>query len=514
MNSDFKIFALKNNYDSAIIGILGALLIFLFTRHGGIGLEPDSIVYLSTARSAALGGGFFEFEGIPLTDFPLGYPAFLGIILFITQIDILQSAPIINMLLFFVLIYLSGCIINEFTRKNHWIKVPFLILIVFSPILLNAYTTLMSETLFLVMILVFFVVLKRYGREKTINTLILVAVIAGLSCVVRYAGITLIGAAGLMILFDRKLKVKEKIGHVLLFGAISVLFLAANLLRNFLIIDTLTGPRESSITSLFENIKNYTLVLSDFFKYTYLPYELVLLIGIALFTFYVFTFVFHVAKSEKFYNYLSISVSYFIVYSVFIIFSATLSRFDKLDMRLLSPLFLPCLFPLAFGVEWLTSKLNGWKKYSFISICVLIFSTTIFYQYKDNRDLYEMAKNSGIPGYAEDVWRDSKILNYIRNNKQKFTEQTKIYSDGNEAVWLFTGLKSDLIPHNEYESEITEFIDNQKIDYYIVWFYDNIDPELLSLEKLLKEYKLKLVMSSSEGLLYYHQASTDSQNLN
>jgi hypothetical protein len=47
-----------------------------------------------------------------------------------------------------------------------------------------------------------------------------------------------------------------------------------------------------------------------------------------------------------------------------------------------------------------------------------------------------------------------------------------------------------------------------------VWFYDNIDPELLSLEKLLKEYKLKLVMSSSEGLLYYHQGSTDSQNLN
>jgi hypothetical protein len=506
MNSNFNIFALKHNYDSAIIGILGALLIYLFTRHGGIGLEPDSIVYLSTARSAATGGGFFEFEGIPLTDFPLGYPAFLGIFLFITRIDILQSAPVINMLLFFGLIYLSGCIINEFTRKNHWIKVPFLVLIAFSPILLNAYTTLMSETLFLVMILIFFVTLKRYGREKTIKKLILVALIAGLSCVVRYAGVTLIGAAGLMILFDRKLKLKEKTLNILLLGTISVLFLMINLLRNFLIINTLTGPRESSITSFFENVKNYALVLGDFFKYTYLPYELVLLIGIALFLFYVFTFVFHVAKSEKFYNYLCISVSYFIVYSVFIIFSATVSRFDKLDMRLLSPLFLPGLFPLAFGVEWLISKLNSWKKYSFATICALLFCATIFYQYKDNRDLYEMAKNSGIPGYAEDVWRDSKILNYIKNNKQKFTEQTKIYSDGNEAVWLFTGLKSDLIPHNEYESEIIEFVDNQKIDYYIVWFYDNIDPELLSLEKLLKEYKLKLIMSSSEGLLYYHKA--------
>jgi len=514
MNSDFNIFALKNNYDSAIIGILGALLIYLFTSHGGIGLEPDSIVYLSTARNAATGGGFYEFEGIPLADFPLGYPAFLGIILFITRIDILQSAPVINMLLFFVLIYLSGCIINEFTRKNHWIKVPFLVLIAFSPILLNAYTTLLSETLFLVMILVFFVAFKRYGREKTIKKLIWVAVIAGLSCLVRYAGVTLIGAAGLMILFDRKLKVKEKIGHIFLFGTISVSFLAANLLRNFLINDTLTGPRESSITSLFENIKNYALVLSDFFKYAYLPHALVFLIGIAFWGYYVYVFISHIKKSEKYYDYVNISACYFTVYALFIIMSATISRFEVLNIRLLSPLFLPGLLPLSFAVDRLIFKFNGWKKYSLVSVFVLIFVTTSYFQYKDNAIFYKDSRESGIPGYAEDYWKNSEIFKYIRDNKQLFNEDTKIYSDGNEAVWLFTGLKSDLIPHNEYESEITEFIDNQKIDYYIVWFYDNVDPELLSLEKLLKEYKLKLVMSSSEGLLYYHQGSTDSQNLN
>jgi len=509
MNSTFKTFALKNNYDAAVIGILGAFLIFLYTRHGGIGLKPDSIVYLSAARSAASGSGFFEFEGIPLTDFPLGYSAFLGIILFISKIDILQSAHIINMILYFVLIYVSGGIINEFTRKNQWIKIPFLVLIALSPILLNVYIYLISETVFLVMTLLFFVEFKKYGKDKTIKNLIIVAVIAGVSCLIRYAGVTLIGVGGLLILFDQKLEIKKKIGHLLLYGLIGLTFLMGNLLRNYLIVNTLTGPRESSITSLFENIKNYTIVLGDFFKYTYLPFELVFLIGSAIFIFYIFTFVFHVTKSEKYYNFLSISVSFFIVYSLFIVFLATFSRFDKLDMRLLSPLFLPGLFPFVFAVEWLISTFKNRIKYSLISICVVIFCITIYYQYNDNSNLYTLAQNAGIPGYAEDVWKKSEILNYLKNNDKVFNSESKIYSNRNEAIWLFTNIKSDLIPHNEYENEILEFNDNQKIDYYIVWFNDKIDLELFSLEKLLKEYKLVELKSLSDGKILYHNGTDD-----
>jgi len=507
MNSTYKIFALKNNYDAAYVGVLGALLIFLFTRHGGIGLKPDSIVYLSTARSALAGSGFFEFEGIPLTDFPIGYSTFLCIISIISRLDILQCAHIVNMSLYFVLIYVSGGIINEFTRKNRWIKIPFLVLIAFSPILLNVYINLMSETVFLVMILLFFVALKKYGRDKAVNKLIIVAVIAGLSCIVRYAGVTLIGAGGLMILFDRKLEIKKKIGHLLLFGLIGLSFLMGNLLRNYLIVNTLTGPRESSITSFSENIKNYTSVLGDFFKYTFLPFELVFLIGIGLFLFYIFTFIFHVTKSEKFYNYLSISVSFFIVYSVFIVFLATISRFDKLDVRLLSPLFLPGLFPFVFVVEWLITSFHGWIKYSIISICVMLFCITIYYQYKDNSEMYTMSQNAGIPGYAEDAWRNSKMLEYLNGNKQLFVNEALIYSNRNEAVWLFTNLRSDLIPHNEYESEVLEFAENQKKDYYIVWFYDMVDTELFSLEKLLNEYNLNELVSFSDGKILYHKGT-------
>jgi len=509
MNSNFNIFALKNNYDSAIIGILGALLIFLFTRHGGIGLEPDSIVYLSTARSAATGGGFFEFEGIPVIDFPIGYPAFLGIIQFISRVDILQSAHIINMILYFILIYLSGCIINQIAPKNKWIKIAFLLLIVFSPTLLNVYTVLMSETLFLVMILLFFIALHQYGQKKTMNALLLVAVIAGLSCVVRYAGVTLVGAGGLMILFDKKLKIDLKIKHILIFGIIGIAFLVGNLLRNHLIMGLFTGDREKSLTSLFENIQNYASVFSEFFRYSSLPQTVIIFIGISFIIFYGFTFIRTLFKTDKYYNFLNICVAYFITYTIFILLSATFSRFETLNFRLLSPLYLACLLPFTFYVSWLISRLSGWKRYSLISVFILAFGGISYSQYKENNELYVMAKNSGIPGYAEECWRKSPILNYLNENKHTFKEGTRFYSDGNEAVYLFTGLRGDLVPHVESVKDNEEFKVNQKDDYYIAWFIDNEDSELLSLDTLLKNYKLTQVVSCPEGGLYFHKGSAD-----
>ncbi|MDP4290140.1 MAG: hypothetical protein Q8908_03580 [Bacteroidota bacterium] len=514
MISNTGLFSLKNNYDSAIAGLIGALLVLLFTKHGGIGLEPDSIVYLSTARNIIHGGGFFEFEDIPMTDFPIGYPAFLSFVLFITNTDILQCAIFINMALYFCLIYISGGIINHIATKNRWIKIPFLFLIVFSPALLSLYTMLLSETLFLVMCLMFFMALHQYGKKKTILALAVVATIAGLSCIVRYAGVTLLGAGGLMILLDRRLQMRKKIGHLALFGAIGISFLTANLVRNYLITDQPMGDREKSLTSLFQNIQNYACVFSRFFHYQGFPMTFVILIAISFFIFHIYLHFIHSYKVSRCYNYWNICATYFIIYSLFIILSATFSRFETLDVRLLSPLFLPCLLPFSFVITWMISRQKGLKKYSLISLVVMLFGVIIFLQYRDDRKAYLIANESGIPGYAEDCWKDSPILNYIKNNPKRFKDNPRIYSDGNEAVYLFTGLKAEIVPHVESDSENSDFMEDQQNETYLVWFYENADPELVSLKTLLKKNKYKKLISSPEGCIYYHPAPTENQSLN
>jgi hypothetical protein len=180
-------------------------------------------------------------------------------------------------------------------------------------------------------------------------------------------------------------------------------------------------------------------------------------------------------------------------------------------MRLLSPLYLSCLLPLTFVTPWTISKLKGWKKYGLISVFVLLFGVIIYYQYRDNADQYEMSKDAGLPGYAEECWKTSPILNYIKSDKKRFNENAKIYSDGNEAVYLFTGLKADLVPHVESKGDNENFKEEQQNDYYLVWFYDSADPEYVSLEKLLKEHYYVELASAPEGRIYFHPATDESQ---
>jgi hypothetical protein len=504
MSPDRNLFSFKKNIDSAIAGLIGALLIYLYSRHGGIGLETDSIAYLGTARNIVQGHGFMNLDGFPLIDFPVGYPLFLSLVLFITRVDILQSGVFINMFLYFCLIYLSGGIINHISTKNKWVKIPFLIIIVFSPAMLGIYSMLLSETLFLVLTLLFFIALHYYGRDKTIKGLIIVALIAGISCLVRYAGVTLIGAAGLMILLDRKLLPWKKIGHLLLLGALGSAFWIANLVRNYLVTDMMMGDRQKSFTSLFKNIENYSNVIGDFFYLHSFPLAFVVLIGISFFVFYIYSHIIHIFKTNRYYNYWNILAVYFIVYSLFIVISSTFSRFETLDMRLLSPLYLPCVLPFTFVITWLVSKQSSWRKYSLIAFFGLLFVIISYCQYVDNRDLYNDASTEGLPGYAEDRWKNSQLMDYIKKNKQRFNKDTQIYSNGNEAVYLFTGLNANAIPNKIFKVENEYFIEDNQEEYYLVWIQDNAGPDSLSFKRLLKSDKYILLSNHPEGKIYFH----------
>jgi hypothetical protein len=501
-----SLFTLKKNYDAAIAGLVGALLIYLYSSHSGIGLEPDSITYVTTARSVVHGGGFSDYDGYPLIDFPIGYPAFLSLILFFSGVDLLQSGQVINMVLYFCLIYMSGGIINHIATKKRWIKIPFLILIVFSPALLGIYSMLLSETLFLVMTLLFFIALHQYGKQKKIQVLLIVALIAGLSCLVRYAGVTLIGAGGLMILFDRKSQIKQRIGHLLLFGTIGSAFWIGNILHNYLATGEMMGDRLKSITSFFQNVENYAKILGDFFYLNSFPIAFVVLTAIAFFAFYIYSHVIHIYKTNRYYNYWNILAVYFIVYSLFMVISSTFSRYETLDMRLLSPLYLPCLLPFTFIITWMISKLEGWKRYSLISFFALAFLVINYYQFKDDHDLYVVAKSDGIPGYAEESWKKAQLMDYLNKNKQQFKEGIPIYSNETGVVNLFTGLKPEVIPNQIFKVQNEYYIEGDEDAYFLVWIYTEDVPGFQSFKKLLTQHKYILLTSQPEGLVYFHPA--------
>src|SRR6202042_3480551 len=149
------LFSLSNNLDSLFAGLTGFILIQVFTKHSGIGVSPDSVSYISAARNMVHGHGFISYEMLPVTDFPFAYPFFLTIISFFTRLDPLQFGPWLNGILFGVLLYVSGGVMNGFQKTTGWYKRVLLFCILCSPALQEVYSMLWSETVFLILILLF-----------------------------------------------------------------------------------------------------------------------------------------------------------------------------------------------------------------------------------------------------------------------------------------------------------------------------------------------------------------------
>src|SRR6266567_7464968 len=92
------------------LGILGVGTL-LWTTRGGIGISPDSLVYIDAAESLLSGQGYVEHkasgERLPLIHFPPGYPLLLTVPRSLGS-PILAGARSLNSLLFGLNIVLVG----------------------------------------------------------------------------------------------------------------------------------------------------------------------------------------------------------------------------------------------------------------------------------------------------------------------------------------------------------------------------------------------------------------------
>ncbi|OYY14195.1 MAG: hypothetical protein B7Y69_12095, partial [Sphingobacteriia bacterium 35-40-8] len=160
---------------------IAVCFVYFFTRHSGIGISPDSVMYASAAGHLRSHFSFTDFNGMPLVDFPAGYPAWLALFSLIFPGSLLSMAPWLNGALFIGILFLTHLIWKEQNKKTGIFSVLFLLLLACSPCLIEVYTMLWSETVFLFLILLFLVILKYYFETPSpgnLGLLVLVAAIA------------------------------------------------------------------------------------------------------------------------------------------------------------------------------------------------------------------------------------------------------------------------------------------------------------------------------------------------
>lgn len=488
----------RRNMDSLIAAAAGYFIIYLYTKHSGIGISPDSVTYLSVAQHIHQHGIFADFNGKIMVDFPLFYPGWLSIFIFLTGLEPLVFAPVMNGLLFAAVIYISGRMMESFIYPSKWYKWAILSFLVFSPCLLEIYSMLWSETLFLLLLLLFMIALRKYFLTHQLNALILAATLTAFACITRYAGITMVVTGLILVLLDLKTPIRKRIFHSLLFGLIAVSLLGANLVHNIMARGTLTGPREAGITPLFANIRYFGSVLCD-----WLPFfgeRLAVLTALVVIPVLIFVFWRRNRLRAHLYTYEHIATTFFMVYALFILIIATVSRFEQLNSRLLSPLFIPLLWSGTYRIPYGIKKFSGPRRITVISACVLFVIAFQVNQLMADYEDYDGIKDAGVPGYTEDDWQYSPTVDFLKKNKPLLLHTGAVYSDADDAIWFFTALQTKLLPHKDNPQQLKKFFDTE--DLIIVWFDDAADPDLISLKAIEARKKIKRLYKFDDGAIY------------
>ena len=490
----------KRNLDALPAAAVGFIIILLYTRHSGIGVSPDSVVYMSAARNIHSHGTLLDFNERPLVVFPAFYPFFLSIGIFLTGLDPMTYAPALNALLFAMVILISGRIMEGFLIRSTWQKQAVLSCMALSPCLLEVYSMLWSETLFILLLLAFFITVRSYLQSGTLKSLLACTGITALACITRYAGVTLLATGGLLILLQGTLPFTKKFQHALLYGFGGSLLLSLNLIRNHTIEGTLTGMREKSLTSLHDNLYYYGNTLSYWLP---LPKDhpvfgfwagVVILLILAILWFRGL-FRWPLASFEL------MAVFFTLFYSLFIIISATFSRYELINSRLLSPVFIPFIWTISTELTAFTRVLRRKAGWMGPAMALCLWLTWQANQYFINKENYDGIRDAGIPGYTEDPWRqDSEFVNFLRSHKGIFRKGYNIYSNADDALYFFTGIRCDMIPHKVFPQEINDFY--QEPNCYLVWFDDNENSELITREDILKHKKMIQLYKLSNGTIY------------
>jgi hypothetical protein len=292
--------------------------------------------------------------------------------------------------------------------------------------------------------------------------------------------------------------------HVLVFGFISISLLIGNLILNRLSTGLSTGTREPAVTPLSKNLYYSGNVMCDWMglPHSAYPYSILIICTLLLFLVALIVWKAFTGKINSIENIVTMFAAF---YGIFIPVLASVSRFETLNSRLLSPMFVCLLIGLTNWVPDLLRGLNIKKQviYAIPFVALMLFSEysiamTDYQRYDDENDY-------GVPGYSDDDWNKSQFVPFLKSHKTIYKAGVPIYTDADEAVYFFTGATSKLLPHRYFKNTVDQFFGVKH--YYLIWFNDLNNPELIGLQDIIKREKLHLLYQFPEGGVYEYTSA-------
>lgn len=509
-----------------LCSLSAALLVVISSLKYGPGLTHDSAAYMYAAESLLNGDGFQYFGyPSPFIQWPPLFPALLALGS-LAGLGFDTASTLINSLAFALTVFFAGRWMLEKFRY-HTLAVGGTFLLFVSVPLLQVSSYLWTEIIFILFFLLFYIEFERFLRYGRYGSLALAGLFSALACVDRYAGVTIVAATGVFLLFTKK-SILKRITDAAFYGTISAVPMGLWVLRNYMVSGTLLGVRLPSTFTLRQNIIRslesiYTWVQADKLLIQHAD-------ALLLYSFKAFAIILPLIVSVVFTATLARSLVkfpatrqlpaelkqeldrllpavFFVffsgIYIVYLIASATSVAFEPINSRYLVPIYLPVILTLLVAVDYLCGRMQmrfGIKLVQF-SMCFLLLLSLVYPAANTTASVLNSCRN-GAGGYASTTWQDkSGFIQFMKK-----TGQITYYSNSADAVYALSGIRTYYPPKKNgpdmYGLEQFKTAVSGEEYSYIIWFSNGVPQTLYNLDDISEIFELVEVGNFENGTIF------------
>jgi uncharacterized protein (DUF3820 family) len=311
-----------------------------------------------------------------------------------------------------------------------------------------------------------------------------------------------------LIALSNGMSMTQRFKHVILYGSISIALVVVNLIRNYNVSNTLTGIRQKGVTPLKENLQYYGEVICSWLPFSNLLSHYEWVVSIVFILSIMGIFIYRILKGIEHNSFEKIAVGFTIFYTLLILTTATLSKYETLNSRLLSPFYISFIFTFAFYGLYYARKIKSsiflwmYKGIFFICFAFMLYQHVIIAK----QNYYEV-KDWGIGGYSEPSWKQSPIINHLKQDTSYFHADIPVFSNGSHVIYLFTKREVTIVPERTHQNKVRAFMDLPT--YYLIWFNEEDNKEVFRLDELTQHRKVEKLKEFSDGAIYKLSQSAD-----
>lgn len=496
------------------LSILGALGVALATRLG-VGMSPDSTVYIDAATNLLAGRGFVIQTGIDeleaLTHFPPLFPAILALVGSL-GFDPSSAARWLNLVLFAVNIVLVGLAIATYTNKPVWAPALGSYFLLTSIPMLHIHAMAWTEPLFFLSCLLGLYLLGMYIETQNTIFLLSSSIVAALGCVGRYIGITLVIAGFIGITLLGRKALGRRLFDGLIFTMSSSLPMLLWLIWNSRVAGNATNRQIAFHPPTLRHATDVLSVLSVWLMPTAVPAAVRGILAPMVVVILIVLLVLLLRRQEGL-NFAFVGERYETIPCLFLIFAVTyvlllilsISYFDAvitLGFRMLSPVYVSGIILTTYLVFNLLAKMDLGRTRVVYSMLAILFAASYLVR---ATAWIASARSDGLE-LTSTVWQQSETVQRIR----EYPVDTPIYSNAPHVIKAVGGRFACGIPvaispnsrtsNPDYLSELEEMKEHLAKGGIVVWF-DGLGRN--SESELMDALSLELLSRQADGAIYH-----------